>query len=116
MLIQLDEIKTNPAEDGKAASSASGAANTVPELAARALDKDLNAAALSAASKVALSASAVTDLTGLVKKKKKGKEADVDPSSVAESTNGLKRKTTEELVLEGGADKRARIAEEPPSS
>jgi HAT1-interacting factor 1 len=107
--LQLDEIKTNPAADAQGIMpSAGGSGNTAPELAARQLDKELNSAAASAASKVALMASEVKDLSGLVKKKKKiigATPGDQEPQS-----NGLKRKSPEEAD-EQGPDKRPKISE-----
>ena len=75
---QIEELKSSPNED---------LGLSAPELAARALDKELNGGASSSSS---ATSAAVTDLTSMVKKKKK--------NSPAEDSNSGKRKA------EGDAD------------
>ena len=106
---QLEEIKTNPAADAQGTMPNTSSSKTAPEVAARELEQELNSAAASAASKVALMATEVTDLTGLVKKKKKVNCVVGGDQSEAQA-NGLKRKSPEEPD-EQGPDKRAKVSE-----
>ena len=85
--LQIEELKTTPAE-----SSASA-----PELAAKALDSELNAPGASNTPQ------AVNDLTSIVKKKKKN----------AEDT-AVKRKADSEME-DATSEKKARIEEAPAS-
>ena len=68
---------------------------SAPELAARALDKELNGAGASAP--LASSSAQVNDLTSIVKKKKKAPDVN-GQTSMTNGTGSAKRKADEELV------------------
>jgi hypothetical protein len=81
-------------------------------MAARALDKELNSAAVSAASKIALTATEVTDLTGMVKRRKKTNPELTVESNPEPLTNGLKRKSPEESDAQSN-EKRPKLSDSP---
>jgi hypothetical protein len=97
-------------EGEQSGSHKSGPAKSAPELAARELDIELNSVALSAAGKAALATRDVSDLTGLVKRKRKGSGSLANQANREAASNNLKRKSPEETD-EQGPDKRPKISE-----
>lgn len=96
-LLQVDELKTVPNEP----------AATAPELAAKALDQELNATGGSTA---ASGQTEVRDLTSMVKKKKKA------PAAEAASSASASKRKAEDEAPESPSDKKPRVEEASSSS
>ena len=93
----MEELKTSPNEPTESA----------PALAAKALDQELNASSASGTVKQ----SEVRDLTGLVKKKKKNKDANGDVVAPTPTPNGATKRKAEDDVVENQSEKKAKLEE-----
>ncbi|KAH9921679.1 uncharacterized protein BXZ73DRAFT_91713 [Epithele typhae] len=101
LALKVEELKTSPNESAASA----------PELAAQALDKELNARSSAAAPSAVKTE--VNDLTGLVKKKKKNTDANgaAPPPVASASLSSGKRKAEDGAESDAHSEKKAKVEE-----